>query len=99
MQVTPAQHQIGLWRLLLLSSVVARHYTARHTTLRAGEMALCVRARVYMCIICALVAVHLGDHYGLRPRAWVSPHMSTAQLRGQLLGPSLLSAVQEKHMI
>jgi len=41
-QVFPAQHQIGLRRLLLLSSAVARHHTARGTALGPGG-SLCVR--------------------------------------------------------
>lgn len=56
-QVTPAQHQIGLQRLLLLSSAVARHHAARGTALGRGRS------------LCALTCIsgHSGYGRGLQP--------------------------------
>lgn len=88
-QVTPAQHQIGLWRLLLLSSVVARHCAARGTTLGWG---LWLRAYTRSCA--RRVSLWLAT-----TRRGVPAHVRSSAAWPTFGSQFTLYAAREKHMI
>lgn len=93
-QVTPAQHQIGLQRLLLLSSAVAGHYTGR------GETVLYVHVSVYLSAYLCIHAYLCTCGYACETMCLgVSAYVYSSAVWPTFGSQFTLHVVQEKHII